>query len=254
MKRTIAMFLSLSSAGLLALTGCGTKEGNPGGPGANNPDKPLVGSQDNTFTITSSSVTVYAGGKPADSSIGIKRGTGFTQEVGLEFGNLPSGVKLTPATKSIPNGTDEVKFTVTADDNATPGEYVVKVTGKPASGPNSNVDLKLTVKPRATFSLDPPGNALWSAGVKQGETKNYTVAISRDDQFVDDVTIKFDNLPKGVTIEPSSPVIKSGISEAKVVVKAAADAPIGDFRLKVTGHPTKGADVTTDMKFAVSEK
>jgi hypothetical protein len=38
------------------------------------------------------------------------------------------------------------------------------------------------------------------------------------------------------------------------VVKAAADAPVGDFRLKVTGHPTKGADVTTDMKFAVSEK
>ena len=256
MKRAIAMFLSLSSAGLIGLSGCGKEKGTTGGPGATDPNakKPMVGQQENTFTISSSHTTVYVDGKPVESSIGISRGTGFDQDVSVEFAAVPSGVKIDPSKLTIVKGASEAKFTVTAADSATAGDYMVKVTGKPGSGAESMVDLKVTVKPRATFSLDPPGNALWSAGVKQGETKNYTVAIGRDSEFKDDVTVKFDNLPKGVTIEPASPVIKNGESEAKVVVKAAPDAVVGDYKLKVTGHPSKGADVTREMGFKVSAK
>jgi len=87
MKRAIAMFLSLSSAGLIGLSGCGKEKGTTGGPGATDPNakKPMVGQQENTFTISSSHTTVYVDGKPVESSIGISRGTGFDQDVSVAF-------------------------------------------------------------------------------------------------------------------------------------------------------------------------
>lgn len=256
MKRALAMFLSLSSAGLIGLSGCGEKKGTTGGTTDPNAKDPLIGMKDGSFKITGSGTTVYVDGKPVENSIGITRGKGFDQDVSIEFSGLPSGVKVEPEKPTLAKDAKEVKYNVTASDTAAVGEYPVKVTGKPTTGDVSIIEkLVVTVKPRASFTLDPPGNALWSAGVKQGETKNYTVAIGRDSEFTDEVTIKFDNLPKGVTIEPASPVIKSGQSEAKVVVKAEPDAVIGDsYKLKVTGHPSKGADVTREMSFKVSAK
>jgi hypothetical protein len=32
------------------------------------------------------------------------------------------------------------------------------------------------------------------------------------------------------------------------------DASLGDFTIKVTGHPTKGADATNEFKITVAEK
>ncbi len=40
-----------------------------------------------------------------------------------------------------------------------------------------------------------------------------------------------------MTIEPSGSVIKHGETETKVTFKAAADSALGDFTIKVTGHP-----------------
>ena len=64
----------------------------------------------------------------------------------------------------------------------------------------------------------------------------------------------FDGLPKGVTVEPAGSVIKNGDAEAKFVLKAAADAALGDFAVNVTGHPMKGADATHEFKFTVAKK
>lgn len=251
MKRSIALLLTASLAGLV---GCG-KEATTGGPGATdrNAKPPLVGRQDNTFALTTSSMSVKPGSAATTGSVGIKRGTGFDQVVNVEFADMPKGVTIDPAKATIPAGSSEVKFNVTAAFETTPGEYTVRVTGKPASGADSVGDFKLTVSKPDSFTLNPPGNALWSAGLKQGETKNYSFAVNRDGEFRDDVTLKFDNLPKGVTIEPASPVAKNGESEVKVVIKAAKDVPEGKYVVKVTGHPAKGADVTQDMTLTVSK-
>jgi hypothetical protein len=57
-----------------------------------------------------------------------------------------------------------------------------------------------------------------------------------------------------VTLDPASPVIKHGDTEAKITLKAADDAAVGDFTLKVTGHPTKGADAANEFKLTVDKK
>lgn len=101
-----------------------------------------------------------------------------------------------------------------------------------------------------TFTLDLPN---FSTDLKQGETEIVSVGIAREDKFDDEVTLEFQNLPKGVTIDPAKPTIKQGDKEAKVTVKAAADAALGDHAIKVIGHPTKGKDATNELNITVSK-
>ena len=102
-----------------------------------------------------------------------------------------------------------------------------------------------------TFNLSVPS---LSTNLKQGETKTASISLTRGKNFDEDVTLKFDDMPKGVTIDPASPVIKHGDKEAKITFQAADDAALGDFTVKVTGHPTKGADAKTEFKLTVAEK
>src|SRR5208337_1592387 len=88
-----------------------------------------------------------------------------------------------------------------------------------------------------TFNLTAPATSL-----KQGETKDVSIGIRRGTNFQGDVTLKFTEVPQGLTIDPTSPVIMHGETDTKVTVKAAADASLGDFNVKVTGHPTEGGD------------
>jgi hypothetical protein len=99
-----------------------------------------------------------------------------------------------------------------------------------------------------TFNLTAPSTSL-----KQGETKAISIGIKRGTNFQEDVTLKFADVPQGVTLDPASPVIKHGETETKVTLKAAADASLGDFAVKVTGHPTKGGDGSTDLKITVAK-
>lgn len=102
-----------------------------------------------------------------------------------------------------------------------------------------------------TFSLDMPN---LSTSLKQGEAKNISIGINRGKNFDQDVTLKFGDLPKGVSIDPASPAIKAGDKEAKITVKAADDAALGDFNIPVHGHPASGPDATNTFKITVNKK
>ena len=41
------------------------------------------------------------------------------------------------------------------------------------------------------------------------------------------------------------------MDELQVTVTAAADGALGNFAVKVTGHPTKGADASNELKLTV---
>jgi len=55
-----------------------------------------------------------------------------------------------------------------------------------------------------TFSLDVPK---MSTKLKQGETKDLAIDVARGKKFSEDVELKFSGVPKGVTLDPASPVI-----------------------------------------------
>jgi len=100
-----------------------------------------------------------------------------------------------------------------------------------------------------TFSLAAPSTKL-----NQGETKIVSVGIKRGKNFSEDVSLKLADLPTGVTFDPASALIKHGDTDAKITLQAAADAALGDFTAKLTGHPTKGADAVAEMKISVAKQ
>ncbi len=102
-----------------------------------------------------------------------------------------------------------------------------------------------------TFNLSVPR---MSTTLNQGGTKEVPIGIERGKNFSEDVTLKFADGPKGVTLASASPVIMHGDTQAKVMLKATEDASLGDFTVKVTGHPTKGADATNEIKITVVKK
>jgi uncharacterized membrane protein len=102
-----------------------------------------------------------------------------------------------------------------------------------------------------TFNLSVPH---MSTTLHQGEAKDVSIGIDRGKNFDEDVTLKFADGPKGVTLDFANPVIMHGATEVKVTLKATNDASLGDFTVKVTGHPTKGADATNEFKITVAKK
>lgn len=106
-------------------------------------------------------------------------------------------------------------------------------------------------QPEDTFSLSVP---TLSTKIKQGESKAAVIGISRGKDFGEDVSLKFEGVPKGVTLEPAETVIKAGDKEAKLTIKATDDAALGDFTIKVMGHPKKGEDATNDLKITIQKK
>jgi hypothetical protein len=102
-----------------------------------------------------------------------------------------------------------------------------------------------------TFSLEVP---MLSTKVNQGETEAVSIGIKRGTNMDGDVTLRFEGLPAGVTIDPASPAIKREDTEAKLTLSAADDASLGDFTIKVMGHPTKGSDASNVLKITVAKQ
>ena len=102
-----------------------------------------------------------------------------------------------------------------------------------------------------TFSLDTP---MMSTKLTQGETVAVTIGITRGKNFDQDVTLMFNDLPKGVTVDPMEPVIKHGDADAKMTMKAADDAALGDFTIKLMGHPATGGAAEAEMSITVAKQ
>jgi hypothetical protein len=87
--------------------------------------------------------------------------------------------------------------------------------------------------------------------IRQGESHAVSIPIKRNLNFGEDVSLSFGDFPKGLAVDNPNPVIKHGDTEARFTLTAADDASLGDFSLKVTGHPTRGTDGASDFKIAV---
>ena len=106
-------------------------------------------------------------------------------------------------------------------------------------------------QPEGTFSLTVP---TLSTRIKQGESKEVTIGIKRGKDFDQDVAVTLEGAPKGVTFDPASATVKHGDADAKMKVKAADDAALGDFKVKVVGKPSKGDESTNDLKLTITKK
>jgi hypothetical protein len=139
MKRIACILVVLS---LATLSGC--SKGTSGGPGSDD-KKAAVGEKENRFSLSVPTLFKITQGESKATSIGIRRGKNFDQDVALKFEDLPKGVTTDPASLTIKHGDEEAKFTVKASDDAAVGDFVIKVTGHPTKGDVAANEFKITV-------------------------------------------------------------------------------------------------------------
>jgi len=145
-----------------------------------------------------------------------------------------------------PSGSSTTKTTkVEVEKPALTGE-----TSKENTAPAGTDANPIAGDPENSFRLDAPNLA---TTIKQGETKVVTIGIARSKNFDQDVTLMFEEVPTGVTIDPAEPMIKHGEKEVKLNISAAADAAVNDFTIKIIGHPATGPDATNKFNLTVSK-
>ena len=102
-----------------------------------------------------------------------------------------------------------------------------------------------------TFDINAPALA---TRVKQGESATATISLSRGKNFNENVVLKVTELPHGVSIDPIIPMIRNSDKETTLTFRAAPNAALGEFTVKVLGHPDKGVDATSTLKLTILEK
>jgi len=89
--------------------------------------------------------------------------------------------------------------------------------------------------------------------IKQGDTDELTVKIDRDN-FNDPVTIRLNDLPKGVTFVENEVVIPAGSTSAKITLKAASDAEVGEHNVKIDAQAPGLDENVQTMKLTIKDK
>lgn len=130
-----------------------------------------------------------------------------------------------------------------------PNEPVKVVAKKPIAG---EAEKPIAGEAEKTFSLSIPFE---SVTLTQGEEKSMLIGINRGENFREEVKIEVTDLPQGVTLETSKPVIQLGDTDATLMLKAAPDASVGDFTFMVKGlTASSGADFSKEVNLTVTQK
>jgi arylsulfate sulfotransferase len=137
MQSRISLLCAISL--LTVLTGCG----GGGGTSSNT----TTGSGDFTLAIVPSSITITPGGAAQTVTVAASPVSGFTGNVSVAVGSLPSGVTATPMTLSMaPGGLQQIS--VTASPAAVPGSATISLQATSGSLSHS-ITTALTVSAAA---------------------------------------------------------------------------------------------------------
>jgi hypothetical protein len=144
---TMKKLVAVAVVALIGLTGC--NQSTPGGPGATKADRgPSLTQGENTFDLVPPRLeTDIKQGETKTVTIGISRGKNFGQDVKLDFGKAPQGVKITPKATELKASEKEMPVTIEAEKDAALGEHTITVTGTPAAeGSKATATFKIQVE------------------------------------------------------------------------------------------------------------
>lgn len=150
--------------------------------------------------------------------------------------------------KSPPGGPGAQKTTTSSTSSTTADRGTAKGTGD-HSATTTTTTTTARGQSAETFKLVKPS----TTELKQGEAKEVTVKIDRGRDFKEPVMISFEQLPKGVTLEPATAEIQPGHDQAVFKVKTTNDTPVGDAMLNVLAKPKTGESVRMEMKVKVDK-
>jgi len=188
---------------------------------------------DFTISASPSSQTVVAG-NPTSYTVTVSPLNGFTGNVALSNGSLPTGVGLTFNPTTITGGSGTSTVNVTTSTSTPAGTYTITLTGTSGSLMHStSVQLVVTTnggKPDFTIAASPSTESVGRPG-----TATYTVTIAALNGFNGVVTLnKVTGLPTKVSQSYSPPTITgSGMSTLTLTTQSGTGT--GTFKLTISG-------------------
>jgi uncharacterized membrane protein len=108
---------------------------------------PNTEDKDATFTIAAPTLSTHVKqGETKTVKLSLHRGSKFHEDVTLKV-DAPAGLKADPAETVVKasDQADDIAVQVSADKDAALGDHTVKVTGTPAKGAATSVDVTVTV-------------------------------------------------------------------------------------------------------------
>ena len=187
----------------------------------------------------------------------VDRDKGFDEAVTLvvtpdaKKGGLPATV--TAAVTPIAKGKNEAIITFTATDKAPIGDFTAVLTGTIKQGKTTVVQtvpgITLRLQAPMTLALAPAAEKFAA-----GSELKAKVTVQRNPALKGEVTLTFQNLPKGVTIAAAK--IPDDKNETEVTLVAAVDAAKGaitnlSVKAEVTVGKVKVSAVSPNVKLTV---
>jgi arylsulfate sulfotransferase len=188
-----------------------------------------------TFTLAAAptAVTVTPGGGSRNLTVTATPVNGFTGNVAVQVGPLPTGITATPSTLSLTPGTLQT-ISVSASSAATAGTASIAFTG--TSGTiTQNASTALTIAqppPSPSFSLQASPSAI--TVVPGGNSRTLTVGATALNGFTGNVSVQVGPLPAGVTATPSTLSLTPGTLQT-ISVSASSAATAGTASIAFTG-------------------
>ncbi|GAA4440198.1 hypothetical protein [Bremerella cremea] len=142
-------------------------------------------------------------------------------------------------------------FGCSSDSSTTPPTKATTTASKPTNPPATTTKKPVLGTTENTFRLSVPYESI---SLTQGEKQSILIGIDRGTNFREEVSIEVSDLPKGVTLETSSPVIRHGEKDVSLVLQAQKDAALGDFTFHIKGHTeSSGADFEKEVTMSVAQ-
>jgi uncharacterized membrane protein len=220
------------------------------GPGCSGEKAGVEGEGGKKLSVKAPGGTSIKPGDTATINIDITREK-FNDPVGLKFTGLPEGVSIMENDLTISKDVSTTKLTLKAAADAKPVEDHKVTVIASGGGMKPEATFKVTVKKAADAEKKLSLKAPADTSVKQDETAEINVAITRD-KFNDPVELKFTGLPEGVSVMENDLTLSKDATKSKLTLKATADAkPVDDHKVTVTAT---GGGMTQEATFKVTVK
>ncbi|MBZ9753069.1 hypothetical protein K7W42_19715 [Deinococcus sp. HMF7604] len=173
---------------------------------------------------------------------------GFTGDVTFSATDLPTGVTVTPVTKSLSNFAS-APVTLQAAANVVPGAYSITMTAEVNGVIKATSKVNITI-PKPSVSISVPFYS--NVSVHQGSESTVSVDVRSVEGFTGATTVTLTNLPAGVTATAKPVNITPGTTTTmQIPVRAAADAGLGNATITVTSPDLTSNSQDTTVTLSV---
>jgi hypothetical protein len=191
----------------------------------------VVATPDFSVTVSPSSQTITAG-SGTTYAVSANALNGFSGNVTLTTGTLPSGISATFSPNPVAVGSSST-MTVTSTSSTAAGAYTLAVSGTSGS-------LSHTASPSPTLIVNAPPPSFTLAAtpasrtVTVGAKATYTVSTTAVNGFSGVVSLSLSGLPSGATAA-FSPTTITGAGSSTLTITTTTSLAAGSYPLTITG-------------------